>query len=95
MLVRPFRTGELVTIGRCINRQPLHHRGKELRLDTADRHKLAVAGRVAPVIGRSAIEQMGLNPRLVMGSPGNLKVTWPEDLNFAEISLKTICGAIR
>lgn len=37
----------------------------------------------------SAIEQMGLKPRLVMGSPGNLKVTWPDDLNFAEISLKS------
>ena len=37
----------------------------------------------------SAVEQMGLHPRLVMGSPGNLKVTWPEDSRFAEIALKT------
>ena len=39
----------------------------------------------------SAIEQLGLKPRLVMGSLGNLKVTWPEDIHFAEISLKTNC----
>ena len=37
----------------------------------------------------SAIEQLGLKPRLVMGSPGNLKLTWPEDIHFAEISLKS------
>ena len=37
----------------------------------------------------SAIEQLGLKPLLVMGSSGNLKVTWPEDLEFAEIALKT------
>ena len=37
----------------------------------------------------SAIEQLGLKPRLIMGSPGNLKVTWPEDLKFAETSLKS------
>lgn len=39
----------------------------------------------------SAIEQLGLKPRLVMGSPGNLKVTWPDDLNFSEIILKSNC----
>jgi 2-C-methyl-D-erythritol 4-phosphate cytidylyltransferase len=37
----------------------------------------------------SAIEQLGLRPRLIRGSPGNLKVTWPEDLNFAEFSLRS------
>jgi len=37
----------------------------------------------------SAIEQMGLRPRLVMGSSGNLKVTWPEDLLFSKICLKS------
>ena len=37
----------------------------------------------------SAVEQLGLQPRLVMGSPGNLKVTWPEDLPLAEICLKS------
>lgn len=36
----------------------------------------------------SAIEHMGLHPRLIMGSTGNLKVTWPEDMRFAETSLK-------
>src|SRR5262249_23685024 len=32
----------------------------------------------------SAIEQMGLKPRLVTGSRENLKVTYPEDLAIAE-----------
>ena len=37
----------------------------------------------------SAVEQMGLAPRLVMGSPRNLKVTFPEDVVFAENIIKT------
>ena len=37
----------------------------------------------------SAIERMGLQPRLVMGSPANLKVTWPEDVAIAESRLKS------
>jgi 2-C-methyl-D-erythritol 4-phosphate cytidylyltransferase len=32
----------------------------------------------------SAVEQMGLQPRVVMGSRENLKVTWPGDLAIAE-----------
>ena len=32
----------------------------------------------------SAIEQMGLKPRLVVGSRENIKVTWPEDLAMAQ-----------
>jgi 2-C-methyl-D-erythritol 4-phosphate cytidylyltransferase len=32
----------------------------------------------------SAVEQMGLKPKLVAGSRENLKVTWPEDLAIAE-----------
>jgi 2-C-methyl-D-erythritol 4-phosphate cytidylyltransferase len=32
----------------------------------------------------SAIEQMGLRPKLVVGSRENIKVTWPEDLALAE-----------
>jgi 2-C-methyl-D-erythritol 4-phosphate cytidylyltransferase len=35
-----------------------------------------------------AIEQMGLRPRLVLGSRENLKVTYPEDLAIAEAILK-------
>jgi len=35
----------------------------------------------------SAIEQMGLKPRLVAGSRRNLKVTYPEDLELAEAIL--------
>ena len=35
----------------------------------------------------SAIEQMGLRPRLVTGSRENLKVTFPEDLAIAEATL--------
>ncbi|MEA3195901.1 MAG: 2-C-methyl-D-erythritol 4-phosphate cytidylyltransferase [Betaproteobacteria bacterium] len=37
----------------------------------------------------SAMEQMGLKPRLVTGSRENLKVTFPEDLAIAEAFLAT------
>jgi 2-C-methyl-D-erythritol 4-phosphate cytidylyltransferase len=36
----------------------------------------------------SAIEQLGLKPKLVQGSRENLKVTWPEDLALAESILE-------
>jgi 2-C-methyl-D-erythritol 4-phosphate cytidylyltransferase len=36
----------------------------------------------------SAVEQMGLKPRLVAGSRANIKVTWPEDLTMAETILR-------
>jgi 2-C-methyl-D-erythritol 4-phosphate cytidylyltransferase len=36
----------------------------------------------------SAVEQLGLHPRLVQGSRENLKVTWPEDLALAEAILR-------
>ena len=36
----------------------------------------------------SAIEQIGLQPRLVQGSRENLKVTWPEDFAIAEALLR-------
>jgi 2-C-methyl-D-erythritol 4-phosphate cytidylyltransferase len=36
----------------------------------------------------SAVEQLGLKPRLVAGSRENLKVTWPGDLAIAESILK-------
>lgn len=35
----------------------------------------------------SALEKLGLQPRLVMGSPWNLKVTYPQDLLLAELIL--------
>jgi 2-C-methyl-D-erythritol 4-phosphate cytidylyltransferase len=35
----------------------------------------------------SAVEQLGLKPRLVPGSRENLKVTWPEDLALAQTIL--------
>jgi 2-C-methyl-D-erythritol 4-phosphate cytidylyltransferase len=35
----------------------------------------------------SAVEALGLNPRLVEGHPRNLKVTLPEDIRIAEIYL--------
>lgn len=34
-----------------------------------------------------AIEKLGLKPRLIMGSPRNIKVTYPEDLALAELIL--------
>jgi 2-C-methyl-D-erythritol 4-phosphate cytidylyltransferase len=42
----------------------------------------------SPTDEAAAIEQMGLKPRLVLGSRENLKVTWPEDLALAEGILK-------
>ena len=43
----------------------------------------------APVTDEtSAIEMLGLQPRIVMGSPRNIKVTYPEDLALAELILK-------
>ena len=36
----------------------------------------------------SAVEQLGLKPRLVVGSRENIKVTWPEDLAMAENILR-------
>jgi 2-C-methyl-D-erythritol 4-phosphate cytidylyltransferase len=38
----------------------------------------------------SAIESLGLTPRLVPGSPRNLKVTLPDDLALAELFLKAL-----
>lgn len=36
----------------------------------------------------SAVERLGLRPRLVMGDPTNLKVTYPDDLRAAERHLR-------
>lgn len=36
----------------------------------------------------SAVESMGLRPKLVPGSRDNIKVTWPEDLAMAESILR-------
>ena len=48
----------------------------------------ALRGATGPVTDEaSAIEQMGLRPRLVTGSRENLKVTFPEDLAIAEATL--------
>jgi 2-C-methyl-D-erythritol 4-phosphate cytidylyltransferase len=35
----------------------------------------------------SALEKLGLQPKLVMGSPWNLKVTYPQDLRLAKLIL--------
>ncbi len=37
----------------------------------------------------SAIEALGLAPRLVRGEPENLKITWPADFDFARRLLQT------
>ena len=44
--------------------------------------------RGTPTDEAAAVEQLGLKPRLVVGSRENLKVTWPEDLAIAENILK-------
>jgi 2-C-methyl-D-erythritol 4-phosphate cytidylyltransferase len=38
----------------------------------------------SPTDEASAVEQLGLKPRVVAGSRENLKVTWPEDIAMAE-----------
>lgn len=40
-----------------------------------------------PTDEASAVEQLGLRPRIVPGSRDNLKVTWPDDLRIAEAIL--------
>jgi 2-C-methyl-D-erythritol 4-phosphate cytidylyltransferase len=47
---------------------------------------LAAAG-AAVTDDASAVEALGHAPRLVMGDPRNLKVTWPEDFRIAEALL--------
>jgi 2-C-methyl-D-erythritol 4-phosphate cytidylyltransferase len=42
----------------------------------------------APTDEASAVEQMGLKPRVIAGSRENLKVTWPEDVAIAESILE-------
>ena len=37
----------------------------------------------------SAIERLGLRPKLVMGDSRNLKVTYPQDLALAELILRS------
>jgi 2-C-methyl-D-erythritol 4-phosphate cytidylyltransferase len=36
----------------------------------------------------SAVERMGMKPRLVVGEARNLKVTYPEDLELARLVLE-------
>jgi len=43
----------------------------------------------------SAVERMGLRPKLVPGSRDNIKVTWPEDLAMAESILRRRAEAER
>ena len=42
----------------------------------------------SPTDEAAAVEQLGLEPRVVAGSRENLKVTWPEDVAIAEAILK-------
>ena len=48
-----------------------------------------------PTDEASAVEAMGLQPRLVRGSELNLKVTWPEDLLLAEMVMRAAPAASR
>jgi 2-C-methyl-D-erythritol 4-phosphate cytidylyltransferase len=40
----------------------------------------------------SAIEALGLSPKLVAGDSSNFKVTYPQDLRLAELLLKSRAG---
>ena len=64
--------------------------------DAADVPLPAPAGGAAPARTRAlvtdeagAIEALGLKPKLVMGDPRNIKVTYPEDLALAELILES------
>jgi 2-C-methyl-D-erythritol 4-phosphate cytidylyltransferase len=53
------------------------------------RYQLLLRALASPAARRAtdeaqAVEALGLSPRLVLGSPRNLKVTWPGDLELAE-----------
>jgi 2-C-methyl-D-erythritol 4-phosphate cytidylyltransferase len=51
---------------------------------------LHASGLVHATDEASAIEQFGLRPKLVMGDSRNLKVTYPEDLELAEMMLRSM-----
>jgi 2-C-methyl-D-erythritol 4-phosphate cytidylyltransferase len=44
----------------------------------------ALATGMSPTDEASAMEQAGANPLLVMGTPSNIKITWPDDVATAE-----------
>ncbi len=52
----------------------------------------AIASGHAPDDEATAIERLGLQPRLVEGSPINIKVTHPADLEFAALVLEARAG---
>ena len=52
----------------------------------------AIASGHAPDDEATAIERLGLQPRLVEGSPTNIKVTHPADLEFAALVLEARAG---
>ncbi len=52
----------------------------------------AIASGHAPDDEATAIERLGLQPRLVEGSPTNIKVTRPADLEFATLVLESRAG---
>jgi 2-C-methyl-D-erythritol 4-phosphate cytidylyltransferase len=49
---------------------------------------LRASGRATATDEASAIERLGLQPKLVMGDSRNLKVTYPQDLALAETLLR-------
>ena len=51
---------------------------------------LHASGPVHATDEASAIEQLGLRPKLVVGDSRNLKVTYPQDLALAEVILKSM-----
>ena len=53
----------------------------------------AMASGLAVTDEAQAMERAGAHPLLVEGSPGNIKVTRPEDLAFAEAMLRVESGA--
>jgi len=64
----------------------LHHLGFQAG-DAGLLVEALLAARGAVTDESSAVEMMGLHPRIVTGSRRNLKVTFPEDMAIAESML--------
>jgi 2-C-methyl-D-erythritol 4-phosphate cytidylyltransferase len=85
------------TLKRADDQDRILHTESREHLWQAQTPQMFRAGLLAPALQQpgnftdeaSAVEALGLHPRLVPGEPTNLKVTYPQDLLLAELLLKT------
>lgn len=59
------------------------------RYNTLEEALASISGGIATDEAR-AIENLGLRPKLVLGNNQNIKVTYPQDVKFAEVILKAM-----